>query len=64
MNSSLTSDVFTEHAKKDDVKDIRKDQGSSKIVENGHDEIPGETTCLLLSKNSGECVILLLTRTL
>ena len=59
----MTSDVFTEQVKKDEVKDVSKDQGSSKITQNGHDEIPGETTCILLNNNSGEsCSVLAMTR--
>lgn len=53
MNSSVTSEVFTEQAKKDDVKDVNKNQDSAKILHNGHDDIPGETTCILLNNNSG-----------
>ena len=53
MNSSVTSEVFAEHAKKDDVKDVNKNQDSAKILQNGHDDIPAETTCLLLNNNSG-----------
>lgn len=56
MNSSVTSEVFSEHAKKDDVKDVSKsNQESAKVVQNGHDDIPGETTCILLNNNSGKC---------
>jgi hypothetical protein len=51
----MTSDVFTEQAKKDDVKGVDEGQGSSKITQNGHGEIPAETTCILLNNNSGEC---------
>ena len=56
MNSSVASEVFTEHAKKDDVKDAvgKSNQESAKIVQNGHDDIPGETTCILLNNNSGK----------
>jgi hypothetical protein len=51
----VTSDVFAEQTKKDDVKNVSKDEGSSKIVQNGCNEIPGDATCILLNNNSGEC---------
>ncbi|CAB4027085.1 liprin-beta-1 isoform X2 [Paramuricea clavata] len=52
VNSSVTSDVFAEQTKKDDVKNVSKDEGSSKIVQNGCNEIPGDATCILLNNNS------------
>lgn len=60
----MTSDVFAEQTKSDDVKGVSKDRGSSHPVQNGHDEMPGETTCILLNNNPGEHFFLLvLTKT-
>ncbi|XP_028397692.1 liprin-beta-2-like [Dendronephthya gigantea] len=52
VNSSVTSDAFTEQNKKDDAKDVFSNQKSLNAVENGQDEIPGEATCILLNNNA------------
>lgn len=49
MSSSVTSEVFPDQNRKDDVS---KEQRSGKLLQNGHDEIPVDTTGILLSNDT------------